>query len=41
LTFVAKASNIAEQLMGNPKVLEAIQNKLAGMVGEPSGYLDR
>lgn len=27
--------------MGNPMVLEAIQNKLAGMVGDKSGYVQR
>lgn len=37
--LLAKASSIAGQLMGNPVVLEAIQSKLAGMVGGPSGYV--
>ncbi|XP_067938029.1 nucleosome assembly protein 1-like 1 isoform X2 [Watersipora subatra] len=35
----AKAKSIAGQLMGNPLVLDAIQNKLASMVGGDSGYI--
>ena len=32
---------VASQLMRNPGVLAALQDKLGSMVGTPSGYIQR
>ena len=41
LQFLGDAGEIASQLMQNPGVLAALQDKLGSMVGSPSGYIQR
>ena len=35
-----EAANVASQLMRNPQVLAALQGRLDGMIGSPSGYIE-
>ena len=35
-----EAANVASQLMRNPQVLAALQGRLDGMIGSPSGYVE-
>ena len=35
------SGEIASQLMQNPEVLAALQDRLGSMVGQPSGYIQR
>lgn len=37
----AAAAGLASQLMQNPEVLAALQGKMDGMIGAPSGYIQR
>ena len=44
LLFIAEAGDsqaIAAQLMKNPGVLAALQDRLSSIVGSPSGYIQR
>ena len=35
-----EAGNVTAQLMRNPQVLAALQGRLDGMIGSPSGYIE-
>lgn len=34
-------AGIASQLMQSPEILAALQDRLGGMIGTPSGYVQR
>ncbi len=39
--FVSSARQLTVQMMQNPQILAALQERLDGLNGSPSGYMER